>query len=91
MTLDDLNQAVAAATGTTKAGAAKSVQAVLASIQEALTKKEKVSIAGFGVFETVDRPARDGRNPQTGQTIKIAASTAIKFKPGKTLRDKVNA
>lgn len=91
MTLDDLNQAVATATGTTKAGAAKSVQAVLASIQEALTKKEKVSIAGFGVFETVDRPARDGRNPQTGQTIKIAASTAIKFKPGKTLRDKVNA
>lgn len=90
MTLDDLNQAVATATGSTKANAAKSVQAVLASIQDALAKKEKVSIAGFGVFETVDRPAREGRNPQTGESIKIAASTAIKFKPGKTLRDKVN-
>jgi DNA-binding protein HU-beta len=90
MTLDDLNQAVAEATGGTKAGAAKSVQAVLSSIQDALAKKEKVSIAGFGVFETVHRPARDGRNPQTGQTIKIAASNAVKFKPGKSLRDAVN-
>jgi DNA-binding protein HU-beta len=90
MTLDDLNQAVAEATGGTKAGAAKSVQAVLTSIQESLAKKEKVSIAGFGVFETVHRPARDGRNPQTGQTIKIAASNAVKFKPGKSLRDAVN-
>jgi len=90
MTLDDLNQAVAEATGGTKAGAAKSVQAVLTSIQDSLAKKEKVSIAGFGVFETVHRPARDGRNPQTGQTIKIAASNAVKFKPGKSLRDAVN-
>lgn len=90
MTLDDLNQAVAEATGGTKAGAAKSVQAVLTSIQDALAKKEKVSIAGFGVFEAVHRPARDGRNPQTGQTIKIAASNAVKFKPGKSLRDAVN-
>jgi nucleoid DNA-binding protein len=63
---------------------------VLASIQDALAKKEKVSIAGFGVFETVHRPARDGRNPQTGETIKIAASNAVKFKPGKSLRDAVN-
>jgi len=90
MTLDDLNQAVATATGSTKAAAAKSVQAVLTSIQDALTQSEKVSIAGFGVFETVHRPARDGRNPQTGETIKIAASNAVKFKPGKTLRDAVN-
>lgn len=91
MTLDDLNQAVATATDSTKANAAKSVQAVLASIQDALAKSEKVSIAGFGVFETVHRPARDGRNPQTGETIKIAASNAVKFKPGKTLRDAVNS
>lgn len=90
MTLDELNQAVADATGGTKAAAAKSVQAVLASIQDALAKNDKVSIAGFGVFETVHRPARDGRNPQTGETIKIAASNAVKFKPGKTLRDAVN-
>jgi len=90
MTLDDLNKAVAEATDSTRADAAKSVQAVLAGIQGALAKNEKVSIAGFGVFETVHRPARDGRNPQTGQTIKIAPSNAVKFKPGKSLRDAVN-
>jgi len=90
MTLDELNQAVADATGGTKAAAAKSVQAVLTSIQDALAKNDKVSIAGFGVFETVHRPARDGRNPQTGETIKIAASNAVKFKPGKGLGAAVN-
>jgi DNA-binding protein HU-beta len=72
MTLDDLNQAVAEATGSTKAGAAKSVQAVLTSIQDALAKNEKVSIAGFGVFgpsiarpatAAPRRPARPSRSP----------------------------
>lgn len=90
MTLDDLNQAVATATNSTKANAAKAVQAVLTSIQESLAKSEKVSIAGFGVFEVAHRPAREGRNPQTGETIQIAASNAVKFKPGKSLRDAVN-
>jgi len=90
MTLDDLNQAVAEATGGTKAGAAKSVQAVLTSIQDALAKKEKVSIAGFGVFETVHRPARDGRNPQTGAPVKIAASTAAKFSSSSALKEALN-
>ena len=45
---------------------------------------------GFGTFETVDRPEREGRNPQTRQTIKIAASRAVKFKPGKGLKDALN-
>ncbi|MCB1970518.1 MAG: HU family DNA-binding protein [Geminicoccaceae bacterium] len=90
MTLDELNAAVAAATETSKATAAKSVQAVLTSIQDALGKGEKVSIAGFGIFEVSHRPARTGRNPQTGKSIEIAASNAVKFKPGKALRDSVN-
>lgn len=90
MTLDELNAAVAAATDTSKAAASKSVQAALAAIQGALSKGEKVSISGFGVFEVTHRPARDGRNPQTGKTIKIAASNAVKFKPGKALKDAVN-
>jgi DNA-binding protein HU-beta len=91
MTLDELNAAVATATDKSKAEAAKSVHAVLQAITDAVAKKEKVSIAGFGVFETSDRPERTGRNPQTGKEIKIAASTTVKFKPGKNLRDKVNA
>jgi DNA-binding protein HU-beta len=92
MTLDDLNASVAAATGKTKADAAKAVHAMLQAIQDALGSKDdgKVSITGFGVFEIVERPERMGRNPQTGQEIKIAASRSIKFKPGKGLRDAIN-
>ena len=90
MTLDELNSAVATSTKASKGEAAKAVTAVLHGIQDALSKGQKVSIAGFGVFEIVDRPEREGRNPQTGQSIKIAASKAVKFKPGKGLRDAVN-
>ena len=92
VTLDELNAAVANSTGKTKAEAGKVVSAVLGSIQDALKSKDdgKVSITGFGVFEVVARPERTGRNPQTGKEIKIAASRAIKFKPGKNLRDAVN-
>ncbi len=90
MTLDELSSAVAAETGETKAKAAKAVHAVLNGIQEALKKGDRVSITGFGVFEVVERPEREGRNPQTGQNIKIAASKAVKFKPGKGLKDALN-
>ncbi len=90
MTLDDLSSSVATATGMKKTEATKAVSAVLHGIQDALKKGEKVSITGFGVFEVSDRPEREGRNPQTGQNIKIAASKAVKFKPGKGLKDAVN-
>lgn len=90
MTLDELNATVAAATGMTKAHAAKATEATLAGIQTALTKGDKVSIAGFGIFERVHRPEREGRNPQSGEAIKIAASNAVKFKPAKGLKDAVN-
>ena len=53
-------------------------------------KKDKASFIGFGTFSTNDRPARDGRNPSTGATIKIAAKTVVKFKPGKALAEAVN-
>lgn len=89
-TLDELNSAVATATGKPKSEASKAVAAVLHAIQDALSKDQKVSIAGFGVFEVVARPEREGRNPQTGKTIKIAASKNVKFKPGKGMRDAVN-
>lgn len=90
MTLDELNSAVATATGKPKGDAAKAVTAVLQGIQDALSKGDKVSIAGFGVFEVTARPEREGRNPQTGKTITIAASKVVKFKPGKGMRDAVN-
>lgn len=90
MTLDELNATVAAATGMTKASAAKATEAALAGIQTALSKGDKVSIAGFGVFERVHRAERDGRNPQSGDAIKIAASHAVKFKPAKSLKEAVN-
>lgn len=89
MTLDELNAVVATATGNTKANAAKAVHAVLEGIQSALQKGDKVSIAGFGVFEVAHRAERKGRNPQSGEEITIAASKAVKFKPGKGLRDAV--
>ena len=61
------------------------------AVDDSLAKREPVSIAGFGTFTTKSRPARQGRNPRTGEAIAIAASTAPAFKPGKALRDAVNA
>jgi DNA-binding protein HU-beta len=90
MNLEDLNTAVAAATGMSKAAAAKAVAATLGSIQDSLTKGGKVSLTRFGVFEVAHRAARKGRDPQTGRTIAIAASNAVRFKPGKSLRAAVN-
>ena len=72
----------------------KDVEAVLKSfidvVTDELKKGEKIQLVGFGTFEVVDRPAREGRNPKTGETMKIAASKAPKFKAGKALKDVVN-
>lgn len=90
MTLDELSAAVAAETDMSKAAATKALQVMLDKMKESLAGGDKVSISGFGVFERVHREEREGRNPQTGETIKIAASNNIKFKPGKALKDAVN-
>jgi DNA-binding protein HU-beta len=89
MTLDELTSAVAEKAGITKADSTKAVRATLDSIQAALKDGDKVTITGFGSFEVVERAAREGRNPQTGKTIKIEASKAVRFKPGKGLKDSV--
>ena len=81
---------VAAETSSTKAAAERMVGAVFSTIADALAAGEHVTLAGFGTLSTRDRPAREGRNPRTGETIAIAASRAPSFKPGKTLRDAVN-
>ncbi|MDR1605635.1 MAG: HU family DNA-binding protein [Streptococcaceae bacterium] len=73
----------------TKKDAEKAVNAVFASVSDFLAKGEKVQLIGFGTFETRERAAREGRNPQTGASIKIAATTVPAFKAGKALRDAV--
>ena len=74
----------------TRATADRMLGAVFAAIGESLANEEPVSIAGFGTFSITARPARQGRNPRTGETIPIAASRTPAFKAGKALRDAVN-
>ena len=81
---------IAGKSGLTKKDAEKALNAFVASVQEALVKKEKVQLIGFGTFEVKERAARMGRNPQTGAAIKIAASKSPVFKVGKALKDAVN-
>ena len=90
MNKTELASSVATRTSITRATADSAVAAVFAPIAEALARGEKVSIAGFSTFATRSRPARQGRNPATGESIAIAASTAPSFKAGKTLRDAAN-
>ena len=90
MTKSELVDRVAAKTGTSKASAADSIDAMLSTISEALARGESVSIAGFGTFSVKERAARQGRNPRTGESIAIAASKGVSFKAGKGLRDVVN-
>ena len=73
----------------TKKDAQAAVDCVLSSITKALKKGDAVSLVGFGTFKVVDRKARMGRNPSTGEEIKIKASKAAKFVPGKALKDAV--
>lgn len=75
--------------GVTVKDTAVFVDATIKAIQDAVVEGEKVSIVGFGTFETAKRAARIGRNPQTGETIEIAASKSPKFKAGKAFKDAV--
>ena len=87
----DLISAVAAESGLSKADAKKAVEGVVSAVSNALKSGDKVSLVGFGTFEVAERAAREGRNPQTGETMTIAASKNPKFKAGKALKDMVNA
>ena len=69
----------------------KALKAFIDVVTEELVKGEKVQLVGFGTFEVSERPAREGRNPQTGAAMNIPASKAPKFKAGKALKDVVNA
>lgn len=86
----DLINTVAEKAGLSKKDAEKAVNAFVDSVQEALAKGEKVSLVGFGTFEVRERSARKGRNPQTGETIDIAAARVPAFKAGKVLKEAVS-
>lgn len=82
--------AVADAAEMSKADAARAVDAMIETISKALKKGDTVTLVGFGTFSVRKRAARQGRNPQTGDTIKIKASKNPAFKAGKALKDAVN-
>ena len=91
MNKTELVAAVADQAEISKKDAEKALAAFTAVVTDELKKGEKVQLVGFGTFEVVERKEREGRNPQTGETMKIAASKAPKFKAGKALKDAVNA
>ena len=79
-----------AANGLTKKDAEAAVNPVFGAIGDALAKGENVALLGFGTFTVKTRAAREGRNPRTGEVVKIKASKAPKFKAGKALKDMIN-
>ena len=90
MNKSELVSAIAEKTSLKKSDAEKAVKAFTEVVAEQLKKGDKVQLVGFGTFEVLERPAREGRNPRTGETMKIAASKAPKFKAGKALKDSIN-
>jgi DNA-binding protein HU-beta len=89
MTKQDLVDIMSNEVGFSKKDATRAVDAVLDAVTKALRRGEKVQLAGFGTFEVRSRNAREGRNPQTGQTITIPARRAPAFKAGKALKEAV--
>lgn len=90
MNRTELREAIATETGLSGAQADQALSAVLDTITATLAKGEKVTLPGFGTFETRERSAREGRNPQTGETMQIKASTAPAFKAGSALKKAVS-
>ena len=91
MNKTELVAAIADEAGLSKKDAEKALKAFTDVVTEELKKGEKVQLVGFGTFEVSERAAREGRNPQTGAAMKIAAPKAPKFKAGKALKDLINA
>lgn len=90
MNKSELVDLVANKADISKSSAGDAVDAVLDGITGALQRGDSVTFVGFGTFSVSHRDARDGRNPRTGETIKIAASKLAKFKAGKALKDALN-
>lgn len=90
MNKSELIDAVAQHADISKAAAGRALDATIGAVQQALKKGQMVTLVGFGTFYIGKRAARNGRNPQTGATIKIKAAKIPKFRPGKALKDSVN-
>lgn len=89
MNKNELIASVAQQSGLTKADATRAVDSVIKSITKSLKGNKDVRLVGFGTFSVTQRPAREGRNPRTGQKIKIKASKQPKFRPGKGLKEAI--
>ncbi len=89
MNKKELIEAVAEKAGMPRAQAARAVDATLAAVADALVGGQKVQLLGFGTFEVKTRPARQGRNPRTGEMLEIAESKNVGFKAGSALRGKL--
>jgi DNA-binding protein HU-beta len=91
MNKQELIDAMASGSGLTKADSKRALDAFIDSVSGALKKGDRVALVGFGSYSISDRSAREGRNPQTGKTIKIAAKKVVKFKAGAELAGLVNS
>ena len=83
-------EAIAEKSNLSKKDASAALEAMIATVTETLKTGDKITVTGFGTYETRKRAARTGRNPHTGETIKIEAKLAPAFKPGKALKDAIN-
>jgi len=90
MNKTELIEAMAAGAGISKAAAKKALDSMMSSVEKTLKKGGRVSLVGFGSWSVSKRSAREGRTPQTGKTIKIAAKKVVRFKPGAELKNAVN-
>lgn len=90
MSKAELVEFMAESADLTKADAARALTAFTEAVKTSLKKGDKITLVGFGTFSSSERAARDGRNPKTGEPMKIKASTVAKFKPGKALKDYLN-
>ena len=89
MNKSELTESISDQAGLTKADAARALDAMIGSVSKALKKGDTVSLVGFGTFSVKKRAARTGRNPATGETIKIKASKTPSFKAGKAFKDAI--
>lgn len=85
----ELIKRMAEIAGTTKASAEKLLDAFMQAVEEAISKEDKVVLVGFGTFQVVKRSERAGRNPRTGEPLKIPAKKVVKFTPGKKLENTI--
>jgi DNA-binding protein HU-beta len=90
MNKSDLVNEVATITGLTKTKSTETIDTIISVIESTLAKGEKVSLVGFGSWETSKRAERIARNPKTGEEVRVPSKTVAKFKPGATLNQKVN-